>query len=224
MVPRSMAAVTDLNPPHRTIRTETHRDCPLCGQPGDVLYRDLTDRLFSAPGVWNFRRCCNAARRHVWLDPQPVEEDIPLIYNDYYTHDGASDSNGEKNAAARSASIIHRVPCPGYRGVLKLSGMTRPRRKMYSYYLTDHGPGHWTLVRRCIFQRGRRCRRPWPHDPGNLTATSGFARVKLPMSRNDHADGPADLTDLDLGPTRLMPRPFGKSSDCCQSTHEGGLC
>ena len=141
MVPRSMAAVTDLNPPRRTIRTETHRDCPLCGQPGDVLYRDLTDRLFSAPGAWNFRRCRNRACRHVWLDPQPVEEDIPLIYNEYYTHSGASDSNGEKNAPARSASIIHRVLSLGYRGVLKLSGMTRLRRNMYSLYLTDHRPG-----------------------------------------------------------------------------------
>ena len=35
---------------------------------------------------------------------------------------------------------------------------------------------------------------------------------------------PADLASLDVGPARLMPRPCGKSSDCCRSIHEGGLC
>ncbi|MCZ6587745.1 MAG: hypothetical protein O7B24_07355 [Alphaproteobacteria bacterium] len=73
-----------------------HDICRLCGQPGDVLYRDLTDRLFSVPRAWNFRRCRNAACRLVWLDPQPAEEDFPLIYEDYGTHGGAPDSNGGK--------------------------------------------------------------------------------------------------------------------------------
>ena len=76
------------------IRLVNHDICRLCGQPGDVLYRDLTDRLFSVPRAWNFRRCRNAACRLVWLDPQPAEEDFPLIYEDYGTHGGAPDSNG----------------------------------------------------------------------------------------------------------------------------------
>ena len=92
------------------------------------------------------------------------------------------------------------------------------RRKGGGDHLLDIGPEDSAV------QRRRRCRRLWPDDPGTLTTTGGFARVKLLVSRNDHANGPADPADLDVGPTRLMPRPCGKSSDCCQSTHEGGLC
>lgn len=61
--------------------------CYLCGREGEPLYRSLSDRLWTVPGIWNFRRCPEAGCGLVWLDPCPVAEDIPLLYENYITHD-----------------------------------------------------------------------------------------------------------------------------------------
>jgi len=69
-----------------TIRTESIPDCPFCGRTGVLLYEALRDRLFSAPGAWNVKRCPGSDCGLLWLDPMPVEEDIHKAYRDYYTH------------------------------------------------------------------------------------------------------------------------------------------
>jgi SAM-dependent methyltransferase len=48
------------------------------------LYAEVRDRLFGAPGSWNLRRCPRC--QLVWLDPQPVREELPKLYASYYTH------------------------------------------------------------------------------------------------------------------------------------------
>lgn len=60
--------------------------CGACGSAGDVLYRDIDDRLFGVPGRWSVRRCRNAACGALWLDPRPTEADIGRAYQTYYTH------------------------------------------------------------------------------------------------------------------------------------------
>ena len=134
----------DPAPPSKTpiaaatkIRVQRQPACRLCGQPGDVLYRDLSDRLFSAPGTWNFHRCPDANCGHVWLDPQPIEEDIPLLYLDYFTHGDASYDGG----SARSTSLIYRTLKFGYRALLALSGTTEQRRKLFAMFTDDRKPG-----------------------------------------------------------------------------------
>ncbi len=59
--------------------------CALCGAPGVQLYAALVDWLFGRPGRWGMRTCssCDIA----WLDPQPVAEEIPMLYSRYITHD-----------------------------------------------------------------------------------------------------------------------------------------
>ena len=42
--------------------------------------------LFGAPGEWSLRRCTNHHCLLLWLDPQPIEEDIGRAYAKYYTH------------------------------------------------------------------------------------------------------------------------------------------
>jgi SAM-dependent methyltransferase len=69
------------------IRTTPADTCFLCGEAGTLLYRGLRDRLFDAPGEWSVARC--QACRLVWLAPQPAAEDIPKLYQTYYTHAGA---------------------------------------------------------------------------------------------------------------------------------------
>lgn len=68
------------------IQVERVRSCTLCGAPGRPLYSALRDRLFYAPGEWGFKKCANPRCRLVWLDPRPVEDDIPKAYSSYYTH------------------------------------------------------------------------------------------------------------------------------------------
>ena len=68
------------------IRTRDVPNCLLCGSPGGVLYSAMTDRSYAAPGVWNLRRCERQTCRLVWLDPQPIPEDVGKAYEGYYTH------------------------------------------------------------------------------------------------------------------------------------------
>lgn len=68
------------------IRTRPNPDCHACGARGEKLYQRLRDRLFSAPGEWDLKKCPNPQCGLVWLDPMPIEEDIGKAYLNYYTH------------------------------------------------------------------------------------------------------------------------------------------
>ena len=68
------------------IRTLPCGTCYVCGAAGEALYDGLRDRLFGAPGEWNFKRCTNHGCGILWLDPMPVLEDIELAYRTYFTH------------------------------------------------------------------------------------------------------------------------------------------
>jgi len=46
--------------------------------------------LYGAPGKWSIRRCSNPECGLLWLDPQPLAEDIGKAYDRYYTHEGAT--------------------------------------------------------------------------------------------------------------------------------------
>lgn len=81
------------------IRTEPRPACLLCGSQGRELYRGLEDRLFGVPGQWTLKQCPNPACRLVWLDPAPMEADLPLTYERYYTHPG--DDDGEVRPPSR---------------------------------------------------------------------------------------------------------------------------
>ncbi len=59
--------------------------CFLCGEEGNLLYQNLRDRLFNAPGVWSLMRCSKCGLS--WLNPQPIPEDIGKLYTSYFTHD-----------------------------------------------------------------------------------------------------------------------------------------
>jgi 2-polyprenyl-3-methyl-5-hydroxy-6-metoxy-1,4-benzoquinol methylase len=68
------------------IRSRECPNCYVCGSLGRLLYTDLEDRLFSAPGKWEISQCTNAECGTLWLNPMPIEEDIIRAYQDYYTH------------------------------------------------------------------------------------------------------------------------------------------
>ncbi|MEW6558326.1 MAG: methyltransferase domain-containing protein [Elusimicrobiota bacterium] len=72
------------------IQTEKIEECILCGNKGKVLYKNLEDRLFGAPGKYGFLKClkCNL----IWLNPCAIKEDIPKCYLNYFTHSLPEDS------------------------------------------------------------------------------------------------------------------------------------
>ena len=68
------------------VRTLHVPRCILCGADGGELYAGLRDRLFAAPGVWSVARCTGSGCGLLWLDPMPAPEELPRLYEVYYTH------------------------------------------------------------------------------------------------------------------------------------------
>lgn len=66
------------------IRVQEARFCLLCDSEGKILYQNLRDRFFSAPGIWALLQCPKCGL--IWLNPRPVDEDIGKLYEDYCTH------------------------------------------------------------------------------------------------------------------------------------------
>jgi 2-polyprenyl-3-methyl-5-hydroxy-6-metoxy-1,4-benzoquinol methylase len=84
--------------------------CLLCGAAGEELYSGLRDWLFDCPGNWGMKKC--AACGIVWLDPQPIEDDIPKLYRRYYTHGGNPATFFQE---LRKATLQHVLARMGYR-------------------------------------------------------------------------------------------------------------
>lgn len=70
--------------------------------------------LFGAPGLWSIRRCRNTACGLIWLDPQPIEEDIGLAYARYHTHESAPGRGGVARRAFRRLREAHLASRLGY--------------------------------------------------------------------------------------------------------------
>lgn len=66
------------------VRSNEALNCLLCGEKGVTLYSDLRDCLFSAPGKWELKQCPKC--QLVWLNPQPIPEDVGDLYLQYFTH------------------------------------------------------------------------------------------------------------------------------------------
>lgn len=81
-----MKSVINESASNTAIRTEHKPDCMICGRRGDVLYSNLHDRLFGAPGEWTLKKCPNTGCGLVWLDPAPCKEELWKAYATYYTH------------------------------------------------------------------------------------------------------------------------------------------
>jgi SAM-dependent methyltransferase len=112
------------------MRTASVPHCPACASSGPVAYSGLLDGLYASQGSWQLRRCARCGT--LWLDPQPVAEDIHLAYRRYHTHGGDIDASTRRYAhrlmtLLRSAYVDERygystthVPAP-VRKLLALS-------------------------------------------------------------------------------------------------------
>ena len=57
--------------------------CPVCGAQGNPLYSDLPDRMLDIPGTWRALNCPGCGL--IWLDPRPLPESLPALYETYST-------------------------------------------------------------------------------------------------------------------------------------------
>jgi SAM-dependent methyltransferase len=85
---------------YREIRTRSCPDCYLCGTRGKLLYRGLRDHVLGVPGEWCVLKCPECGL--LWLDPQPIHEDIGMTYQDYQTH-GIVNVEGRRFSSTRKA-------------------------------------------------------------------------------------------------------------------------
>jgi 2-polyprenyl-3-methyl-5-hydroxy-6-metoxy-1,4-benzoquinol methylase len=86
------------------IREVARPACTACGRSGAPLYDGLRDNLFDAPGAWSLVQCTNPACALLWLNPAPHPDDLPLLYQGYYTH---GDEVG--SSVLRAARTLHRL-------------------------------------------------------------------------------------------------------------------
>lgn len=105
--------------------------CKVCGGAGKVRYAGLQDRLFSAPGTWNLMECPAADCGLLWLDPEPAEDDIGLLYGTYYTHGALASPESHVRHAFRMLSA----------GLLKATSVIRERKKLQHSYVDELAPG-----------------------------------------------------------------------------------
>lgn len=81
-----MSQQVEASNPQLAIRTRPNPVCAVCGREGKSLYKELHDRMGNAHGSWDFKQCVNVDCGMIWLDPQPIEDDIIKAYETYYTH------------------------------------------------------------------------------------------------------------------------------------------
>lgn len=85
---------------NESIRVKDSQYCLLCGDEGKILYSDQRDRLFGAPGIWSLMQCSRC--QLVWLNPQPISDNIGKLYANYFTHK-TPNTNRNRNGELRKA-------------------------------------------------------------------------------------------------------------------------
>jgi 2-polyprenyl-3-methyl-5-hydroxy-6-metoxy-1,4-benzoquinol methylase len=122
--------------PAGQIRSCQRPNCYLCAAGGQLLYEALTDRLYGAPGIWNFRRCSNAECGLIWLDPMPLEEDIGNAYTSYHTHSGDAQYR-RKNRT----EVLDKILRGAYELFLRVTPLFAEREGLRLMYLANLQPG-----------------------------------------------------------------------------------
>ncbi len=118
------------------IRTRPKPTCLLCGSAGQILYSGMRDRLFGAPGLWQLKRCPRPECGLVWPDPAPLEADLGLAYETYYTHAAPTGRLAKIKHAVLSRSYWLAATIPTL-----INGLFQERKEFVQMFLNDLPPG-----------------------------------------------------------------------------------
>jgi SAM-dependent methyltransferase len=99
--------------------------------------------VFGAPGSWDLKRCHDPACGLLWLDPEPIPDDLLLVYRRYYTHGGASPP--PETAIRR---LYHHVQ-GAY--LARRFGYRRPAMAAWTGWLLLAAPQHRYATERLVF-------------------------------------------------------------------------
>lgn len=120
------------------IRVVEQPCCPICqNSAGGVLYSDLADGLYQAPGKWSIMQCANRECEMLWLNPRPVEADMVLLYGNYFTHQNATPGWQSRSGLYRAWVKLGAV----YRAVINRTQAGRLRARAAQNFLDDRAPG-----------------------------------------------------------------------------------
>ncbi len=81
--------------------------CYLCGGGGTLLFPQLRDRLFGAPGEWALRRCSRCGL--IWLDPRPGVAALSALHAGYYTHAPDAGAGASRLRVQVRAAVLDRT-------------------------------------------------------------------------------------------------------------------
>jgi 2-polyprenyl-3-methyl-5-hydroxy-6-metoxy-1,4-benzoquinol methylase len=120
------------------IRTCNRPLCPNCSTQGEVLYKDLDDRIWGIPGKWTIKRCANAKCGMCWLDPVAINEDLPLLYAKFGTHEDLAPPAGLKSKLRTLLLELYEAArfLP-----MSMVGLRQEKERSASQYLHDLPPG-----------------------------------------------------------------------------------
>jgi 2-polyprenyl-3-methyl-5-hydroxy-6-metoxy-1,4-benzoquinol methylase len=210
---------------NRVIRTEEKPRCLLCGAPGGVIYENLRDRLFGAPGKWRLKQCTSPDCGLIWPDPVPVSEDLWMAYQTYYTH---AEPKGKLSglvfgACARAYWTMIKVPAA-------MAGLLSERREFLTMFLgqlppgrlLDVGCGDGEFLHRMTQQgwKGKGI------DFDDAAIASGKARYGLDLVTGDFQT--AEFAERDYDAITLshviehVPDPVGCLEKCLRLLRPGG--
>jgi ubiquinone/menaquinone biosynthesis C-methylase UbiE len=120
------------------IRTFQRPSCLLCGGEGNILHSKMQDRMFAVPGNWPLKQCSNPDCGLCWLDPSPVESDIPLFYVNYFTHER---NDPKQRFLVRLYSLLYGGYMLASSIPSMLLGLKKARNQMRHMFLNDMSPG-----------------------------------------------------------------------------------
>lgn len=125
--------------PPTEIRTEPRPNCFLCQCPGKLLYQDVVDSLFNAPGVWNLKQCERPECGLIWLDPTPIEADLPHLYRSYFF--SQSSPSPDTRLRLRMRSLLFSAYRAGNYLPSAALGLRKAQGQMHKLFLGDLKPG-----------------------------------------------------------------------------------
>ena len=120
------------------IRTFERPLCPICSTPGEVLYKELDDRIWGIPGKWAIKRCANAKCGTCWLDPVAIVEDLPLLYDKFGTHVDTASAAGIK---PRLRSLLYNIYEAARSLPMSMVGLRQEKERSASQSIHDLPPG-----------------------------------------------------------------------------------
>jgi 2-polyprenyl-3-methyl-5-hydroxy-6-metoxy-1,4-benzoquinol methylase len=103
-----------------------------------MVYENLIDPLFGAPGSWTMKRCEDSECGLLWLDPCPHPGDLHLAYKNYFTH---QDARGKPGFAIRFREFLYAIYRMASAFPANFTGLQASKNRLKHMYLDDQTPG-----------------------------------------------------------------------------------